>query len=430
MKEKFVSLVKSRGATGELFEIKTKHRSVNFENNHFKGIDEGEISGFAVRVKKDGKMGFSYAMGDARLEDVVNSAFEVLRFSKDYMFEFSSEKEIPEVKCYDPEIEKESREDAMDLGEELVEYVRSLKEEMKVNFSQSSDIIEESIITTNGFDHSFKKTVKTISLGGFYTEENNFLEIYAEQSRSLNNLFDIETLKEKFKTDILASKNNVSVKSGAYPVIFTPFAVSDLMLPLLVAINGKNVISGVSLLKGKLTKEVLSPNFTLIDNPLLSGGAFSFPFDDEGTSAARKELISKGQLLNYLADRDVSSRLGIRGGNAQRSITSVPVPSSSNLLIQPGDVSVSDMLSVECAILVESLMGVSMGNISGGFVTGNVELGYLVERGKILGRVKNAMINLNIFDKLKDIALSKENIWVSKFISPYIYVPDVSVSSK
>jgi predicted Zn-dependent protease len=53
-----------------------------------------------------------------------------------------------------------------------------------------------------------------------------------------------------------------------------------------------------------------------------------------------------------------------------------------------------------------------------------------VERGKILGRVKNAMINLNIFDKLKDIALSKENIWVSKFISPYIYVPDVSVSSK
>ena len=88
------------------------------------------------------------------------------------------------------------------------------------------------------------------------------------------------------------------------------------------------------------------------------------------------------------------------------------------------------MLSVERAILVESLMGVSMGNISGGFVTGNVELGYLVERGKILGRVKNAMINLNIFDKLKDIALSKENIWVSKFISPYIYVPDVSVSSK
>ncbi len=430
MKEKFLRLVKSRGASGELFVIKTWHRAVNFENDKFKGVDEGEIEGFAVRVKKGNKIGFSYATGNANLEEVVDSAFEVLRFSKNYSFEFSNEVEMPKVRCYDKNIENENRGKAIDLGKELIDYVHTFSKDMKVSFSQTSELVEESLTTTNGFDSSFKKTVKTISLGGFYTEEGNFLEVYAAQSRSLNNLFDIETLKEKFKTDILASKRNVSVKTGNYPMIFTPYAVKDLLLPLLVALNGRNVVAGFSLLGGKLSKKVFSPNFTFIDNPLLSGGAYSFPFDDEGVAAVRKELISKGQLRSYFANLDVASRLGVRPGNAQRSLSTPPIPSSSNLIIQPGSSSVSEMLSSKRAILVESLMGVSMGNLSGGFVSGNLELGFLVEDGKIVGRVKNAMINLNIFEKLKDVAISKENIWMSKLLSPYIYVPGVSLSAK
>ncbi len=430
MREKFLKLVKESGASGELFIIKSKHRSVNFENDKFKGVDEGETSGFAVRVKKGNRIGFSYATGDSNLEEVVNSALEVLQFSKPYDFEFSGNQEVPKVRCYDDAIINESREKAIDLGHELIDYIHSFNNDMKVSFSQTTNFIEESLTTTNGFNSVFKKTIKTISLGGFYTEEGNFLEIYAEQSRSLNSLFDIETLKEKFKTNILASRRNVSIKSGNYPVIFTPFAIDSLLLPLLVALNGKNVVAGFSLLKGKLTKKILSPNFTIIDNPLLSGGAYSFPFDDEGIPAMRKELISKGQLLNYFANLDVASKLGIRAGNAQRSLSTPPAPSSSNLIVQPGDTPLSDMLSTGRAILVESLMGVSMGNLSGGFVSGNVEMGFLVENGKIIGRVKDVMINLNVFEKLKDIAISKENIWISKFIAPYIYVPDVSLSAK
>ncbi len=430
MKDKFVKIVKSRGASGELFTLNSFRRSVNFENNRFKGIDEGEMSGFAVRVKKSGKVGFAYSLGFGDVESVVNAAFDTLEFSKETDFRFSGKSKLPNVKCFDPEIEKENPDSAIELGNEMTDYVRSLKDEIKAGFSEETSIITVGITTTEGFDAEYRKTVKSVSLSGFYTEQGNFLEIFASQARSVNELFDLEILKEKFKTDILASKRNVSIESGTYPVIFTPFAVNYAMLPLLSALNGRSVIHGASLLKGKLSQSVLSPNFTIIDNPLLSGGPYSRPFDDEGVPSARKELISKGQLMNYLSDLETSSKLKIAPGNAERSLTSPPVPASSNLVIQPGDVSVSDMIRIKKGVLIESLMGVSMGNISGGYVTGNVELGFLIENGEITGRIKNAMISFNVFENMKDIAISRENIWNNRFVSPYLYIPGVSVSAK
>jgi PmbA protein len=432
MKDKFVKLVKQREASGELFQINSYRMSVSYENSHFKGIEEGETSGFAVRVMKGGKVGFSYATGSLDLEHVVEAAFASMEFSKDINFKFATlSKEIPQVSCFDEKIVKEDREVAIDLGRDFVEFVKELKDGIQAAFLLSKNIIEEQITTTEGFDSAFKKTEKNISVGGFYTEEGNFLEVFAGEARSRNDLFDLDTLKEKIKSNILAARHNVSISSGNYPVIFTPFSVGELMRPLLVALNGQNVLKGFSMLKGKLGQEVFAPELTVVDNPRLSGGAYSFPFDDEGTISERKELIAKGQVRNYLADRESASRLHIYGGNAQRSLSSLPRPSTSNIVIQTGVTPLNNMLNNSGrAILIEGLMGTMMGNTLGGFVTGNIELGYLIENGNIVGRVKDAMINFNIFDALKDIAVSQENIWTDKYLSPYIYLPSVSISVK
>ncbi len=430
MKDKFVKIVKSKSASGELFTIKNRHFAVNFENNNFKGVEEGETEGFAVRVMKDGKIGFSYAEGNKGMESAVETAFDSLQFANTVKFSFAKKEHMSSVKCFDKEIVDESRDNAIELGREFIDFIKSLKNGIQAGFSLNRNIIRQEIITTEGFEGSFDKTIKSVSAGGFYAEQGNFLEVFASQARSLNNLFDLETIKEKIKTDISAAETNVKVSSEKYPVIFTPFAVESLLMPLLSALNGKNILKGYSLLKGKLGKEVFSPNLTIVDNPTLSGGAYSAPFDDEGIPTQRKELIAKGVVTNYLSDLYTSSKLKIAPGNAGRSLSSTPQPASSNIIIRPGEVAVKDMLNVEKGILIESLMGVMMGNVVGGEVTGNIELGYLIENGKITGRIKNAMISLNIFDALKDIALSKENIWTDKYISPYFYISNISITAK
>ena len=432
MKEEFIKLTKEKNVSGELFQLKSYRLSVDFENNKFKGIDEGKTNGFAVRVMKNNKIGFAYSTGKENLKELVELALDSAEFSKEVNFKFAhSTEKVPNVQCFDESIIAEDRNVAIELGKEFVDFVRSLKDGIQAGFSMQKSVFEESIVTSEGFEGVFKRTVKSVSAGGVFTEEGNFLEVSAGEARSLNDAFDLNTIKEKLKSNILAANRNVKIPSDNYPVIFTPFSIGEVLRPLLIALNGQNVLKGFSMLKGKLGQSVFSSELTLVDNPFLSGGAYSFPFDDEGIVPQRKELVAKGQVRNFLADLDTASKLHIYGGNAQRSLSSVPQPSSSNLILQTGTTPLNNMLKVpKRVLLIESLMGTMMGNLIGGFVTGNIELGYLVENGTIVGRVKDAMINFNIFDVLKDIAVSKENIWTDKYVAPYMYLPSVSISSK
>jgi PmbA protein len=83
-------------------------------------------------------------------------------------------------------------------------------------------------------------------------------------------------------------------------------------------------------------------------------------------------------------------------------------------------------------LVIEQLMGAGQGNILGGDFSGNVLLGYKVENGKIVGRVKDTMVSGNIYQLLKEItAIGSEARWVSGFLQiPPLYFPSVSVASK
>ena len=77
-------------------------------------------------------------------------------------------------------------------------------------------------------------------------------------------------------------------------------------------------------------------------------------------------------------------------------------------------------------------MGAEQGNILGGDFSGNVLLGYKVESGKIVGRVKDTMVSGNVYQLLKEIsAIGSQPKWVSGVLNtPPIYCPRLSVASK
>jgi len=83
-------------------------------------------------------------------------------------------------------------------------------------------------------------------------------------------------------------------------------------------------------------------------------------------------------------------------------------------------------------LVIEQLMGATQGNILGGDFSGNVLLGYKVESGKIVGRVKDTMVSGNVFQILKQItAIGSEARWVGGFLkTPPLYCPSVAVASK
>ncbi|MEJ2048180.1 MAG: metallopeptidase TldD-related protein, partial [Dehalococcoidia bacterium] len=72
------------------------------------------------------------------------------------------------------------------------------------------------------------------------------------------------------------------------------------------------------------------------------------------------------------------------------------------------------------------------GNILSGDFSGNVLLGYKIENGKIVGRVKDTMVSGNVYQVLNEIsAIGNDAKWVGSSVStPSLYCPSVSVASK
>ena len=59
-------------------------------------------------------------------------------------------------------------------------------------------------------------------------------------------------------------------------------------------------------------------------------------------------------------------------------------------------------------------------------------LGYKVESGKIVGRVKDTMVSGNVYQVLKQVeAIGSEARWVGGFLqAPPLYCPSLSVAAK
>ena len=136
----------------------------------------------------------------------------------------------------------------------------------------------------------------------------------------------------------------------------------------------------------------------------------------------------------FLYDLQTAALAGKKStGNANRGRGSLPSPSASALIINPGTVTFEAMVKdIKEGLVVEQLMGAEQGNILGGDFSGNVLLGYKIENGQLVGRVKDTVVSGNVYKILKDIAaIGSETRWVGGFCqTPPFYCQGLSVSSK
>jgi PmbA protein len=105
------------------------------------------------------------------------------------------------------------------------------------------------------------------------------------------------------------------------------------------ALCADEVQRGRSPFADRLGDELASRALRLADDGTDPGGLASAPFDGEGTPRGRTPLLRDGKLLAYLHDSYTARREGATStGNAARaSYRSPPSVSTSNLMIEPGE---------------------------------------------------------------------------------------------
>jgi PmbA protein len=112
------------------------------------------------------------------------------------------------------------------------------------------------------------------------------------------------------------------------------------------ALSADEVQRGRSPFADRLGEELASRALRIADDGTDPGGLSSAPFDGEGTPRGRTGLLGDGKLLAYLHDSYTARRGGTTStGNAARaSYRSAPSVSPSNLMIEPGEVSLQGLL--------------------------------------------------------------------------------------
>jgi len=230
------------------------------------------------------------------------------------------------------------------------------------------------------------------------------------------------------------ARKSADIRSGRMPVLFAPTGALVLGLPLMMGFNGKNVYTGISPMKGKIGDKLFDDKITVVDDATIDGKFGSAAYDDEGVAHKQNVLIQEGVLKNFVYDLKTAAQSGAEStGNGSRGLFYPPSPSPTNLVFQAGDTLLADMLAgIDQGLLVENVLGLGQGNVISGAFSNSVSLAFKIEKGEIVGRVKDVSLAGNIYDLLQDVsAVSQESEWVyTNFHLPYILLPDMNVVAK
>jgi len=417
----------------EVFHIQSESTRVRFEANSLKASQVEEISGLAVRVVKNGRMGFAASSDVTATEKLLANALESAAYGDPTPFAFPGPQDAPDVACYAPRIAELSLPRLVEIGQEILAYLREVDPEGMVSVELQRGVERYTLRNHTGAEVAVTRTPLTIACGVDRVKGDDVLMVYDVQGATLWNeafMAPVQRLAEKLRL----AQQVVPLRAGHMPVLFSPLGTIVLGYPLMLGLSGKNVVKGVSPLAGRRGEQVFDPRLTLVDDATLPGGFGSAAYDDEGVPHQRTVLVENGVLQGFYYDLKTAARAGVPStGNGSRGLFSQPEPAPTNLLWGAGETPLADMLAgIEEGLWVENVLGLGQGNIISGAFSNPLALGFKIEKGQIVGRVKGVSIAGNVYELLRHVgAVSRETEWVyQNFNQPYVLLEEMNVIAR
>lgn len=432
--EELLSLAKKSAQEAEVFLSSYEETPVIFEANRLKQLQSRQSMMVALRIIREGRVGFSTATDLNDRNSLVRRAVEVSQFGAPARFELPQGTVYPQPEIYDPAIETFSVERMIELGESLLDKVRGQNAELICEAGITRGIAQVRLLNSRGGEASYRKSIFGISLEGSLIRDTDMLFV-GDGYSSCHPIHDTNEVADSVIKQLKQAERQASVSGDYLPVIFTPMGVaSTLITPLVMAFNGRTVLQGASPLGDKQGEKVFDERLSLRDDASSPYRPGSRPCDDEGVPSQITSIIEQGMVGSFFYDLQTAGLAGVQStGNGERGGGALPAPSVSNLIFTPGDTPFEEMVrGIGEGLVVEQLMGAGQTNVLGGEFSGNVLLGYKIERGEIVGRVKDTVVSGNIYEALKEIAgIGHEGRWIGGMIfTPAFCCTSLRVVSK
>lgn len=423
--EQLLELAAKSGAeAAEVFQSRSLSRPVFFEANRLKQLESAQSEGTALRLWRGGRPGLAVAYGPVDAQNLVDRAIALSQLNQPENIELTA----AQGSSYPDVGEAVPVEVLVNWGKEAIALVRDPYPEVLCSAEWDCEVESTRLLNSLGLDCSYTDTTLSCYLSGEWVRGDDFLSVGDGQTQRGH--LEPAILAQRILQRLDWSKENVSSPTGRVPVLFTSKAADMLWGTVQAALNGKLVIEKSSPWSDHLGEAVISNALTISQDPDV--GPFSCPFDDEGTPTHSLVFIQNGILQLFYTDHTTGRILGngTTGNGFRPGLGSYPTPGLFNLLIQPGSRDLEQLIAqLDDAIVVDQMLGGGAG-LSGDFSI-NVDLGYRIKNGEIIGRVKDTMVAGNVYTALKQVLeLGSDADWNGACYTPSIIVEGLSTTGR
>lgn len=368
------------------------HQSVtlNVTDGKIDSFREQEETTGTVRVYDNGCIGVAGCLGTPDEQALTEKAVEALALG------------IPYPCKLDGALEREC------LKEEEILPVSALIPTMQSFLDRLGEACPRFAIS-NKISLNYQKTEYRNSRGLHLTSSGRNVDIQLlVQNRGSGNLFDtaFSYQNDRFDADALLAQckkeydafyTPADLAPGRYPVVMD---IYDLFGTFLQHFIAETYVSGASLLSGKLGQKVFSSALTLKNdmNPATNAGVCFF--DAEGCTAGdlRPTLIEQGTLTGLLTTKKSAEQFRLPNlGTAAAAYDGVPCLGFNRFYAQPTAKTLRTLVPGKAIYVVMASGGDTTPD--GHFAT-PVQMAYLMEDGRLVGRLPELNISGSFFDLL------------------------------
>ena len=287
-------------------------------------------------------------------------------------------------------------------------------------------------VGSNGFAHAYEMTSGSLSVSVLAGESADGMERDYDFTSAvhLSDLRPPEEVGHEAGRRAVRRLGARKVKTCKVPLIFDPRVSRGLVGSLAGAINGAGVARGTSFLKDKLGQRVFAAGIRVVDDPHRVRGMRSRPCDGEGLQAQRRAVIEDGILTTWLLDLRSARQLGLTStGHASRGTGSPPSPSASNIYLEPGPVTVAELIGdIPRGLYITELFGHGVNGVTGDYSRGAA--GFWIEGGEIAYPVAEVTVAGNLKDMFLNMTPANDLVFRHGVDAPTVRIDGMTLAGR
>jgi PmbA protein len=420
-----VEAATAAGATdAEAWSEGSQSREVRVHAGEVESLTEASGRGVGIRAWIGQRTGYAYGtdLSDSGLADLAEAAAGAARVADED--ENSSAPDpsgdpIPEIEgLRDGAVAQTETAEVIDLAKRIERV--AIDRDKRVSGVEEVVYVDEdgdaAIATSRGVSGNFGVSTAYSFLQAMATQDSEVQTGLGFGVGRAPQALDAEEIGAEAGDEAASMLGATKPESRSCPVVLSERVTASFAGFIGGALCADDVQRGRSPFADRLGDELASKAYVLADDGVDPGGLASAPFDGEGTPRERTPLIADGKLLAYLHDSYTARRGGARStGNASRaSYRSPPSVSTSNLVLEPGELSLEQLLErADDGVYITEVAGLHSGvnPVTGRYSVG--ASGRAIRGGELAEPLREFTIAGDLLGTLAAVkAVGSESRWV------------------